>query len=123
MAERPDDGPPRTPRGLGDEVGPKEKRKLRARRGSDRTVWLGLGLFGVVGWTQLEVGGVAAGEELFEELFHSKAGLVFVALELLLLDDLILGDSPQDGHLLGVDLLGFVGEGLYQFSSGEVSNL
>ena len=51
MAERPDEGPPVRPRGLDDEVGQREERKLRARRAKDRTVWFGLGLFGVVGWS------------------------------------------------------------------------
>jgi ATP synthase protein I len=51
VAERPDDEPPARSRGLGDEVGPREERKLRARRAKDRTVWSGLGMFGVVGWS------------------------------------------------------------------------
>ena len=36
---------------LGDQVGDKEARKLRARRHKDRRVWFGLGMFGVVGWS------------------------------------------------------------------------
>ena len=51
MAERPDGEHPARPRGLGDEVGPREERKLRARRAKDRTVASGLGIFGVVGWS------------------------------------------------------------------------
>lgn len=35
---------------LQDEVGAKEKRKLKARREKDRGVWFGLGMFGLVGW-------------------------------------------------------------------------
>lgn len=38
-------------RDLGDQVGAKEERKLRARGRSDRVVWFGLGMFGVVGWS------------------------------------------------------------------------
>jgi len=35
-----------------EEVGKKEKRKIRARRQKDkRSVWFGLGMFGIVGWS------------------------------------------------------------------------
>lgn len=33
-----------------DEVGKREKRKVRSRRTGDKTVWFGLGMFGMVGW-------------------------------------------------------------------------
>lgn len=33
------------------EVGQKEERKIRARRERDRSVWFGLGMFGLVGWS------------------------------------------------------------------------
>ncbi len=36
---------------LSEEVGAKESRKIRARRLQDRTLWVGLGIFGVVGWS------------------------------------------------------------------------
>jgi ATP synthase protein I len=36
---------------LAHEVGPKAERKLRAQRHVDRTVWLGLGMMGLVGWS------------------------------------------------------------------------
>lgn len=36
---------------LAREVGAREKRKVRARREGDRTVWFGLGMFGLVGWS------------------------------------------------------------------------
>jgi len=32
-------------------VGAKEKRKLRARRERERSIWFGLGMFGLVGWS------------------------------------------------------------------------
>ena len=51
MAERPDDEPPARPRGLDGEVGARETRKVRARRTRDRTVLVGVGVFGVVGWS------------------------------------------------------------------------
>ena len=35
---------------LPDQVGVKEKRKIKARREKDRGVWFGLGMFGLVGW-------------------------------------------------------------------------
>ena len=33
------------------QVGHKEARKLKARRERDRSVWFGLGMFGLVGWS------------------------------------------------------------------------
>ncbi len=33
------------------EVGEKEKRKLKARRSDGRSIWAGMGLLGMVGWT------------------------------------------------------------------------
>nr|WP_197443534.1 AtpZ/AtpI family protein [Maioricimonas rarisocia] len=33
------------------QVGHKEDRKLRARRRADRTIWFGLGMFGLIGWS------------------------------------------------------------------------
>lgn len=40
------DGP-----GYADEVGAKERRKIRARTEKNRVLWFGLGLFGTVGWS------------------------------------------------------------------------
>jgi ATP synthase protein I len=39
------------PRPLEEQVGEKEIRKVRARRAGDRSIWFGLGMFGVVGWS------------------------------------------------------------------------
>jgi ATP synthase protein I len=36
---------------LGQEVGTKAARKLRARRHVTRTVWFGLGMMGLIGWS------------------------------------------------------------------------
>jgi ATP synthase protein I len=33
-----------------EEVGVKEKRKIKARHERDRSLWFGLGMFGMVGW-------------------------------------------------------------------------
>lgn len=33
------------------EVGTQEKRKLRAQRGKARSIWLGLGMLGLIGWS------------------------------------------------------------------------
>jgi ATP synthase protein I len=35
---------------LPNQVGAKEKRKIKARREKNRGVWFGLGMFGLVGW-------------------------------------------------------------------------
>ena len=34
-----------------DRVGRKERRKIEARRAGDRSVWFGLGMFGMIGWS------------------------------------------------------------------------
>jgi ATP synthase protein I len=36
---------------VGEEIGRKAERKLKARRERDRGVWFGLGMFGLVGWS------------------------------------------------------------------------
>jgi ATP synthase protein I len=41
----------RNPKGFREEVGSKEERKLKARKEGDRSVWFGLGMFGLVGWS------------------------------------------------------------------------
>lgn len=52
MAEPSSDEPRwKRPREFDQEVGNKEGRKLRARRDKDRTLWFGLGMFGLVGWS------------------------------------------------------------------------
>jgi len=38
-------------KGLSEEVGSKEERKIKARREKNRGVWFGLGMFGLVGWS------------------------------------------------------------------------
>lgn len=54
MNERPPDRPAtrdsRAPTWPG-EIGRKEQRKLSARREKDRSLWFGLGMFGLVGWS------------------------------------------------------------------------
>lgn len=52
MPDRPDDDLPSPPRHeLHEAVGARESRKVRSRRGRDRTVWIGVGMFGVIGWS------------------------------------------------------------------------
>ena len=36
---------------LGEEIGEKEARKIRARAEGEESVWFGLGMFGLVGWS------------------------------------------------------------------------
>lgn len=50
MAEQPDEKKKPSDR-FREEVGAKEKRKLKAERHKDRDVWFGLGMFGLVGWS------------------------------------------------------------------------
>jgi ATP synthase protein I len=53
MPDRPDEELPSSaqPHELSEEVGAREMRKVRARRTRDRTLWLGLEMFGVIGWS------------------------------------------------------------------------
>jgi ATP synthase protein I len=51
MPELPEEEIPERPRELDGEVGAREVRKIRARRQQDRTIWFGLGMFGLVGWS------------------------------------------------------------------------
>jgi len=50
-------------KGLPEEVGRKEARKVQARKEGDRSVWFGLGMFGLVGWSVAipTLGGIAIG--------------------------------------------------------------
>lgn len=41
----------RARRDLEQEITTKQERKIQARREGDRSVWFGLGMFGLVGWT------------------------------------------------------------------------
>jgi ATP synthase protein I len=41
----------RSRRDLEKEVAAKQKRKMQARREGERSVWFGLGMFGLVGWS------------------------------------------------------------------------
>lgn len=38
-------------RRLASEVSSRERRKLKSRREGDRSIWFGLGMFGLVGWS------------------------------------------------------------------------
>jgi ATP synthase protein I len=49
MADEPQNKPLKPP--LSQEVGAKAARKLRARRHVTRTVWFGLGMVGLIGWS------------------------------------------------------------------------
>ena len=63
MAETPSERKRKEPKGFSEEVGSKEARKVRAQREGDRSVWFGLGMFGLVGWSVAipTLIGVAAG--------------------------------------------------------------
>ena len=50
MSEEPRVADGRARRTLGDEVGRKAARKLKARREADRSLWFGLGMLGLIGW-------------------------------------------------------------------------
>lgn len=48
---------------MGETIGKKANRKLRARRGKERDAWFWLGMFGLVGWSVAipSVAGIALG--------------------------------------------------------------
>ncbi|MFP4055678.1 MAG: AtpZ/AtpI family protein [Candidatus Brocadiia bacterium] len=50
-SEKPGDTRRRFHDQLSRQVGKKETRKMRARRETHRTIWFGLGMFGLVGWS------------------------------------------------------------------------
>jgi ATP synthase protein I len=52
-----------TPKDFSEEVRKKEARKVQARKEGDRSVWFGLGMFGLVGWSVAipTLGGIAIG--------------------------------------------------------------
>ncbi|MCF8145815.1 MAG: AtpZ/AtpI family protein [Deltaproteobacteria bacterium] len=51
------------PKDFSEEVRKKEARKVQARKEGDRSVWFGLGMFGLVGWSVAipTLGGIAIG--------------------------------------------------------------
>ena len=51
MADDPQAKPSRPRPTLGEEVGAKAERKLKARRNAGRGVWFGLGMMGLIGWS------------------------------------------------------------------------
>lgn len=51
MTDAPENKPATTRPSLGEDVGSKAKRKLKAQRNSAPGVWFGLGMMGVVGWS------------------------------------------------------------------------
>lgn len=51
MSEKPETGGGKGPGDLGREIGAKAARKLKARRGSGRGAWFGLGMMGLIGWS------------------------------------------------------------------------
>lgn len=58
-----DKRPPGRGEEVGDTIGRKAERKLKARGERDRSVWFGLGMFGLVGWSIAvpTLGGIALG--------------------------------------------------------------
>lgn len=51
MTDEPENKPLKPKRLLTQEVGAKATRKLRAQRHVTRTVWFGLGMMGLIGWS------------------------------------------------------------------------
>ena len=51
MTDGPKNKPLKPKRPLGQEVGAKAARKLRARRHVAKNVWFGLGMMGLIGWS------------------------------------------------------------------------
>jgi ATP synthase protein I len=51
MPEEPEGNPMKPKRSLSEAVGVKAVRKLKARRESHTSVWFGLGMMGLIGWS------------------------------------------------------------------------
>ena len=51
MSDEPENKPLKPKPSLGQEVGAKAARKLHAQRHVTRTVWFGLGMMGLIGWS------------------------------------------------------------------------
>ena len=51
MNEAPDNSPAKPESRLGEEVGSKARRKLRAQRQGTPGIWFGLGMMGLIGWS------------------------------------------------------------------------
>ena len=51
MTDEPNNKPLKPKPPLSQEIGAKAERKLRARRHVTRTVWFGLGMMGLIGWS------------------------------------------------------------------------
>ena len=51
MTDKPNNNPLKSKPSLSQEVGAKATRKLRARRHKKQTVWFGLGMMGLIGWS------------------------------------------------------------------------
>ena len=51
MAEEPEEKPSRGKTTLARQVGTKAARKLKAQRHITRTIWFGLGMMGLIGWS------------------------------------------------------------------------
>jgi len=51
MAEEPEEKPIREETTLARQVGTKAARKLKAQRHITRTIWFGLGMMGLIGWS------------------------------------------------------------------------
>ncbi len=69
------------------QVGQKSRRKLQARQAGDRSIWAGLGLFGMVGWSVMipTLLGIALGiwiDKRFPSPYSWTLMLLFVGLVL-----------------------------------------
>lgn len=51
MSDAPQSKPPKPKPSLGQQVGEKASRKLKARRNTTPGVWFGLGMMGIIGWS------------------------------------------------------------------------
>ena len=70
---------------MSQEIAEKEKRKLKAQQDSQRSVWLGLGMFGMVGWsvTVPTLLGAALGmklDKMYPQTFSWTLTFLFIGL-------------------------------------------
>lgn len=51
MSDRPEENTPSLESELTEQIGAKEERKLKAADNAKHSIWFGLGMFGMVGWS------------------------------------------------------------------------
>jgi ATP synthase protein I len=103
MADESQNRPLKPKPPLSQEVGSKAARKLRARRHVTRTVWFGLGMMGLIGWSVAIPTVLGAALGLWLDSRHQGShswtlALLVIGLDHRLFECLALGGQGRQGH-------------------------